>query len=77
MTKNEIKKFEETLIELNAYKAFLINFANSYGNYCTLNEVYRKPKDVALYSAFNWKESPEGTNYWFDIDDKIMEKLSN
>lgn len=30
--------------------------------------------DLVLLSAFSWKESPEGSEYWAEVSSKILEK---
>jgi hypothetical protein len=30
--------------------------------------------DLVLLSAFSWKESPEGSEYWAEVSSKVLEK---
>ena len=38
------------------------------------NDGTKYTPDLVLLSAFSWKESPEGSEYWAEVSSKILEK---
>jgi hypothetical protein len=70
-----MEEFKKKLVKAKAYKKFMRNMKESYGNsktfesYCqTMSSVFPKESFFGfVQAAFVWKQTPEGFEYWCKI----------
>ena len=62
---NEVVKLSDFLQENNCYDKFIKNFDKEW-DWC---DAWLSIDDYSIY-AFNWNESPEGTEFWSNLDYK-------
>jgi hypothetical protein len=67
------EKFLEFLVENGAYDSYMYHYAKQVRN-VSFDEWYEglRDKSDVLWSAFIWGDTPEGHDYWKDLNKKFL-----
>lgn len=68
MTKRGLKILKKVLKESKAYTKFKINVRRD-------NRLIADISAPSIGMAFIWSDSPEGYEYWYDLDSKLDEEI--
>ena len=74
-------EFRQFLIDNNCYDQYIKNCYNSllrindFDITLNFNKIEKRNREGYISNAFVWEYSPEGENYWENLDDLWNEKL--
>ena len=71
MTQEQFKEILDS-IEPGLYDKYVANKDED----CTWNEILSSNYALTLMSGFTWRKSPEGSDFWVNVFNKVEDKLN-